>query len=56
MTVEANGQMVCKVFTPLGNPASVANLANANAVNGVSSAGLMTTVQPVRTRQQIELT
>lgn len=40
-----------KIFTPFGNPASVANLARANAVNGVSSAGLITTVQPVKRTQ-----
>jgi len=32
--------------TPFGKPASCANLAKASAVSGVSSAGLITTVQP----------
>lgn len=37
---------VITLMTPGGNPASSANFTKAKAVNGVSSAGLMTTVQP----------
>lgn len=37
---------VMTLITPAGNPASSANLASASAVSGVSSAGLITTVQP----------
>lgn len=37
---------VTQLTTPAGNPASSASLQSARAVKGVSSAGLMTTVQP----------
>ena len=38
--------MVITLTTPSGNPASASMSASASVVNGVSAAGLITTVQP----------
>src|SRR5690625_1811799 len=42
----SSGAPVITLLTPLGMPACCAKYANANAVKGVASAGLMTIVHP----------
>ena len=46
MAIELSASALSKFNTPAGMPARIASSAAASAVSGVSSAGLITTVQP----------